>query len=87
MCVGDESIDGNSPEHLTWIMNRAQERAKEFNISGVDFRLTQGIVESIIAAVASPDAIIAASCVLEALKLASMYVCLSFFATTVTIVF
>uniref|UniRef100_A0A914R0E9 NEDD8-activating enzyme E1 catalytic subunit n=1 Tax=Panagrolaimus davidi TaxID=227884 RepID=A0A914R0E9_9BILA len=25
---GDESIDGNSPEHLTWIMNRAQERAK-----------------------------------------------------------
>jgi ubiquitin-activating enzyme E1 C len=72
---GDESIDGDSPEHLTWIMNRAQERAKEFNIIGVDFRLTQGVVKRIIPAVASTNEIIAGSCVLEALKLASNIGC------------
>jgi ubiquitin-activating enzyme E1 C len=56
-------------------MNRAQERAKEFNIIGVDFRLTQGVVKRIIPAVASTNAIIAGSCVLEALKLASNIGC------------
>uniref|UniRef100_A0A914NXD4 Uncharacterized protein n=1 Tax=Panagrolaimus davidi TaxID=227884 RepID=A0A914NXD4_9BILA len=44
---GDESIDGNCPEYLIWIMKRA----KEFNIIGVDFRLTQGVVKRIIPAV------------------------------------
>ena len=68
---GEDKIDGDSPEHIQWILERSLERASEFNISGVDLRLTQGVVKRIIPAVASTNAVIAASCALEALKLAS----------------
>lgn len=68
---GDEPIDGDNLDHLQWILKNAQERAKQFNITGVDFRLTQGVIKRIIPAVASTNAIIAGCCVLEALKLAS----------------
>lgn len=40
--VEDESIDGDSPEHIKWIYDRALERAQEYNISGVTYQLTQG---------------------------------------------
>ena len=40
-CV-DVSIDGDNPDHITWIYERALERADEFGIQGVTYRLTQG---------------------------------------------
>lgn len=67
----DEKIDGDNPQHIHWILEKSLIRAKEFNISGVDLRLTQGVVKRIIPAVASTNAVIAASCALEALKFAS----------------
>ncbi|KAE9549055.1 hypothetical protein FO519_007739 [Halicephalobus sp. NKZ332] len=71
----EEKIDGDNPEHIQWILEKSVERAKQFNISGVDLRLTQGVVKRIIPAVASTNAVIAGSCALEALKLASNIAC------------
>ncbi|KAH9377140.1 hypothetical protein HPB48_000376 [Haemaphysalis longicornis] len=38
----ETAIDGDNPDHIQWIHEKATERANEFNISGVTYRLTQG---------------------------------------------
>jgi len=37
------SIDGDDPHHLDWIYQRSLERADEFRITGVTYRLAQGL--------------------------------------------
>lgn len=64
-------IDGDNPDHVKWICNAASTRADEFGIQGVTYRLTQGVIKHIIPAVASTNAVIAAACATEVLKLAS----------------
>ena len=66
-------VDGDDPEHVTWIMKKAQERANEFGIKNVTYRLTQGVIKHIIPAVASTNAAIAALCSIEVLKVASNF--------------
>ena len=36
------ALDGDDPEHIQWVYQRSLERAAEFNITGVTYRLTQG---------------------------------------------
>ncbi|XP_018617487.1 NEDD8-activating enzyme E1 catalytic subunit isoform X2 [Scleropages formosus] len=68
---GDVPLDGDNPEHIKWVFQKSQERASEFNITGVTYRLTQGVVKRIIPAVASTNAVIAAACATEVFKIAS----------------
>lgn len=38
----DVSIDGDNPDHIMWIFKKSQDRAAEYGIQGVTYRLTQG---------------------------------------------
>ncbi|CBF86804.1 hypothetical protein AN2416.2 [Aspergillus nidulans FGSC A4] len=67
----DDTFDSDDMEHIGWVYNAALERAKEFNISGVTFQMTQGVVKNIIPAIASTNAVIAAATTSEALKIAT----------------
>uniref|UniRef100_A0A0K0D0K9 NEDD8-activating enzyme E1 catalytic subunit n=1 Tax=Angiostrongylus cantonensis TaxID=6313 RepID=A0A0K0D0K9_ANGCA len=64
-------LDVDDPAHVEWVLEKALIRAKKYGIKGVDRRLTQGVLKRIIPAVASTNAVIAATCALEAVKLAT----------------
>lgn len=67
----DTGIDGDDPAHINWLYEKASERANQFNIQGMTYRLVQGVVKNIIPAVASTNAVIAAVCTTEVFKIAT----------------
>jgi len=65
---GNKKMDTDDPEHIGWLYRIASARAREFNIEGVTWSLTQGVVKNIIPAIASTNAIIAGKCFITATK-------------------
>jgi len=65
----ETKFDADNTDHMKWMFDVATKRADEFNIKGVTLRLTAGVVKNIIPAIASTNAIIAASESIEALKI------------------
>jgi len=50
------ALDGDDPEHLSFVFEKSQERANTFNITGLTYRLVQGVLKNIIPAVSSTNA-------------------------------
>lgn len=65
----DRKFDADVPEDVDLMHSMALARAKSFGIANVTRSLTLGVVKNIIPAIASTNAIIAASCVNEVFKL------------------
>ncbi|KAJ5460370.1 NEDD8-activating enzyme E1 catalytic subunit [Penicillium daleae] len=67
----DDTFDSDDMEHISWVYHAALERALQFHIHGVTFQMTQGVVKNIIPAIASTNAVIAASTTSEVFKIAT----------------
>jgi ubiquitin-activating enzyme E1 C len=65
----DRPVDKDSVDDVNWIYEQAVKRAESFGIQGVTYNLTLGVIKNVIPAIASTNAIIAASTCLEAIKI------------------
>lgn len=66
----NRKYDTDCVEDMEWITNKAIEIKKEKKIVGnVDYFMAMGVIKNIIPAIASTNALIASSCVVEGYKI------------------
>lgn len=41
----DTKMDGDDPEHIQWLVKTATLRGNDYNITGITYSLTQGVVK------------------------------------------
>ena len=61
--------DSDSRKDMTWIAQKANEHSKKYNLGEITYDFTMGVVKNIIPAIPCSNAMVAASCTVEALKL------------------
>lgn len=67
----DVELDCDNSKHLQWLYEVSLKRAEAHGIEGVTLKFAQGVAKRIIPAIASTNAIVAAACAAECLKLAT----------------
>merc|ERR1712205_214045 len=67
----DVDLECDDPKHMQWLYETSLKRAQAHGIEGVTLKFTQGVAKRIIPAIAATNAIVAASCANEVLKLAT----------------
>jgi ubiquitin-activating enzyme E1 C len=67
----DVDLDCDDPKHMQWLFEASLKRAQAHGIEGVTLKFTQGVAKRIIPAIAATNAIVAAACANEVLKLAT----------------
>jgi len=68
---GEQALECDDPRHMQWLYQAALARAEAHGIEGVTLKFTQGVAKRIIPAIAATNAIVAAVCANEVLKLAT----------------
>ena len=61
--------DTDSYLDMKWIAERANEHSKKYNLGEISYDFTMGVVKNIIPAIPCSNAMVAASCTVEALKI------------------
>ena len=65
----DRGVDRDNIDDVGWIHEQATKRAQQYGIPAFTIQFTQGVMKQIIPVVASTNAVIAAMCTQEALKI------------------
>jgi len=68
---GDVPLDCDDPQHMQWLFQASEARAKQHSIEGITLKFTQGVAKRIIPAIAATNAVVAAACTNEVFKLAT----------------